>query len=74
MTAVQLTLWTRYELSQVYGPSAPRQTKIRPCPGRQTWTNVDQHNRLHRPRTSRSEGVRDRKTQVRAAGWQTYGV
>jgi len=38
----QLVLWTRYELSQVFGLSTPRRTKIRPSPGRQTSASVDQ--------------------------------
>jgi hypothetical protein len=38
----QMVLWTRYELSQVFGPSRPRRTKIRPYPGRQTSASVDQ--------------------------------
>lgn len=39
----QLVLWTRYELTQVFGPSTPQRTKIRPSPGRQTSARVDQH-------------------------------
>lgn len=50
----QMVLWTRYELSQTFGPSTPRRTKIRPSPGRQTSASVDQRP----PTTTKNQQVR----------------
>ncbi|SMD27237.1 hypothetical protein [Kibdelosporangium aridum] len=65
----QLVLWTRYELSKVFGPSNPRRTKIRPSPGRQTSASVDQ-----RPSTTTKNQQVKRGARQRAAGrsrWST---
>jgi hypothetical protein len=50
----QMVLWTRYELSQLFGPSSPRRTRIRPSPGRQTSASVDQRP----PTTTKNQQVR----------------